>query len=189
MKILLLDNYDSFTFNLLHLLEQFDGVEVCVFRNDEITMDQVPGYDRIVLSPGPGLPEDAGITMQLIKEFHQRKSILGICLGHQAIAQSFGGKLFNLATVQHGISTETIVVDKSEELFQNIPDVFKTGRYHSWIVDRSQLPDCLKITAVDQKQNIMGLRHTTFDVRGIQFHPESILTEHGKTLIGNWLNS
>lgn len=188
MKILLLDNYDSFTYNLVHLVEQFDGVEVNVFRNDEITLDEVETYDKIILSPGPGLPEDAGIAIPLVKRFHSSKSILGICLGHQAIAQSFGGKLFNLQTVQHGLSTETTVIDKSEKLFQNIPEVFKTGRYHSWMVDKDQLPGCLMITAIDQKQYIMALRHSVFDVCGVQFHPESILTEHGKTLIGNWLN-
>src|SRR5436190_14443485 len=188
MKILLLDNYDSFTFNLVHLVEQFDGVEVAVSRNDEITLDEVESFDKIILSPGPGLPESAGITMQVIKEFQATKSILGICLGHQAIAQSFGGKLFNLDEVQHGVSTETTIVVKSEKLFQNIPAVFKTGRYHSWMVDRDELPGCLVITAVDQKQNIMALRHAVFDICGVQFHPESILSEHGKTLIGNWLN-
>jgi anthranilate synthase component 2 len=189
MKILLLDNYDSFTFNLLHLVEQFDGVEVDVFRNDEIDLDEVQAYDKIILSPGPGLPADAGITLELIKRFHVTKSILGICLGHQAIALAFGGKLFNLATVQHGVSVQTTVTDQSEKLFKNIPAAFKTGRYHSWVVDKEQFPGCLRITAMDQKQNIMALRHSLFDVSGVQFHPESILSEYGKTLIGNWLSS
>ncbi len=189
MKILLLDNYDSFTFNLLHLLEQFETVEVDVFRNDEITVEEVRVYDKIILSPGPGLPEDAGITMELIAEFGSSKPILGVCLGHQAIAQSFGGKLINLSVVQHGVSTQTTVTDRSEKLFHRIPEKFKTGRYHSWIVDSQQLPKCLEVTALDQNQNIMALRHSVYDVRGVQFHPESILTEYGKLLIGNWLSS
>jgi len=189
MKILLLDNYDSFTFNLVHLVEQFDGVEVDVFRNDGISLKQAATYDKIILSPGPGLPVDAGITMKLIKKFHAEKPILGVCLGHQAIAEAFGGALFNLATVQHGVSSETTIIDKSEKLFRNIPEVFKTGRYHSWMVDKNELPGCFTITAEDENQNIMALRHKTFDLRGVQFHPESILTEYGKTLIGNWLAS
>jgi len=189
MKILLLDNYDSFTFNLLHLIEQFDGVEVDVFRNDEIELSQIDEYDRIVLSPGPGLPEEAGIMMDLIKEFSSVKPILGVCLGHQAIAQSFGAKLFNLEKVQHGVSTDTIILDSSEKIFKNIPSPFKSGRYHSWVVDRNQLPVCLVITALDKDQNIMALRHSTRNACGVQFHPESILTEHGKTLISNWLYS
>ncbi len=189
MKILLLDNYDSFTFNLLHLFEQFDGVEVDVFRNDEIVLDKVNGFDKVVLSPGPGLPEEGGKMMELIKEFSGSKPLLGVCLGHQAIAQSFGAKLLNLDNVQHGVSSMTKVVDESEKILRNIPSVFKSGHYHSWVVDKNGLPDCLKITAVDAQENIMGLRHTKLDICGIQFHPESILTEHGKTLIGNWLSS
>lgn len=188
MKILLLDNYDSFTFNLLHLVEQFDGAEVEVFRNDEIALEQVQQYDKIILSPGPGLPEDAGITTELIKEFASSKSILGVCLGHQAIAGAFGGSLFNLDRVQHGVSTLTTVLDPSEKIIRNIPRSFKSGRYHSWIVDREGLPGCFNITAVDEQQNIMAFRHKQFDVCGVQFHPESVLTEHGKMLIGNWLS-
>ena len=189
MKILLLDNYDSFTFNLFHLVEQFDGMETDVIRNDEIELRDVHRYDKIILSPGPGLPEEAGITMQVIDAYASCKSILGVCLGHQAIAQAFGARLFNLAEVQHGVSTLTTITDQNEILFKNIPRIFKTGRYHSWMVDQQKLPDCFHVIAVDHHQNIMALRHKTFDVCGIQFHPESVLSDHGKTLIGNWLNS
>ncbi len=187
MKILLLDNYDSFTFNLLHLVEQFENVSVDVSRNDEITLQKVGAYDKIILSPGPGLPVDAGISIDVVKTFSATKSILGVCLGHQAIAESFGGKLFNLEKVQHGVSTSTTVVDSSAKIFQNIPGNFKTGRYHSWMVEKETLPECFKITAVDEHKNIMAMRHKKFDLCGVQFHPESILTEHGKTLIANWL--
>jgi len=187
MKILLLDNYDSFTFNLFHLVEQFDGAEVAIFRNDEIALDRVGSYDKIILSPGPGLPEEAGITMDVIRKFSPSKSILGVCLGHQAIAQTFGAKLFNLEEVQLGVSTLTSVIDPSEKIFRTIPQKFKTGRYHSWMVAKEGLPGCFTITAVDEQQNIMALRHKELDVCGVQFHPESILTEHGKTLINNWL--
>ncbi len=188
MKILLLDNYDSFTYNLLHLLEQFDAERIDVFRNDEISLNEVEQYDKIILSPGPGLPEDAGIMMDVIKRYASTKSILGVCLGHQAIAETFGGKLLNLEKVQHGVSTTTNVTDSSEKIFRKIPSTFKTGRYHSWVVAKEDLPDCLTITALDEKQNIMALRHKKFDVCGVQFHPESILTEYGKLLIGNWLS-
>jgi anthranilate synthase component 2 len=187
MKILLLDNYDSFTYNLLHLLEQFEGADTAVFRNDEIELDQVSDFDKIVLSPGPGLPEEAGIMMGLIHEFAASKSILGVCLGHQAVAQAFGATLFNLNQVQHGVSTVTTIIDHSEKIFYTIPRTFRTGRYHSWMVDRKQLPDCLQITAVDEQQRIMAIRHSTVDVCGVQFHPESILSDYGKLLIGNWL--
>ena len=188
MKVLILDNYDSFTFNLLHLVEQFDDVKPEVFRNDEIPLESIIHYDKIILSPGPGLPQEAGIMMDLIKEYASTKSILGVCLGHQAIARAFGGELFNLDKVQHGVSTLTTITDQSEKIFRNIPATFKTGRYHSWMVNQKNLPGCFKITAVDDQQHIMAIRHTGLDVCGIQFHPESVLTDHGKTLIGNWIN-
>ena len=187
MKIILLDNYDSFTYNLLHLIEQFDGAEVDVFRNDEITLSQVGRYDKIILSPGPGLPEEAGITTEVIREYSSVKSILGVCLGHQAIAQAFGGKLFNLDRVKHGVATLTTVTDPAEKIFRNMPVTFKSGRYHSWMVAKEGLPECFRITATDDEGNIMGLRHKKYDVCGVQFHPESILTEFGKELMGNWL--
>jgi anthranilate synthase component II len=189
LKILLLDNYDSFTYNLLHLVEQFGGVEVEIFRNDEIEMEEVKRFDKIILSPGPGLPDEAGILKPLIKEYAASKSILGVCLGLQAIGEVLGAKLFNLDKVQHGVANETTVTDKTEILFKNIPTTFKTGRYHSWMVSKENLPDTLKITSVDEQKNIMSLRHATLDVRGVQFHPESILTEYGKEMMENWINS
>jgi anthranilate synthase component II len=189
MKILLLDNYDSFTYNLLHLVEQFDGVLVDVHRNDEIKIEAVQKYDKILLSPGPGLPSEAGILKPLIKEYSNSKSILGICLGMQAIGEVFGAKLFNLEKVQHGVANTTTVIDKSEVLYNGIPSKFKTGRYHSWMVSRENLPEVLQITSVDEQQNIMSLRHTTLDVRGVQFHPESVLTDYGKEIMENWIKS
>jgi anthranilate synthase component II len=189
MKILLLDNYDSFTYNLLHLAEQFDGVEVEVFRNDEIKLEEVKRFDKILLSPGPGLPAEAGILEPVIKEYCSSKSIFGICLGMQAIGEVFGAKLFNLDKVQHGVANTTTVTHESEILFKDVPSKFKTGRYHSWMVSRKNLPQVLKITSVDEQQNIMSLRHATFDVCGVQFHPESVLTEYGKEIMRNWINS
>jgi anthranilate synthase component 2 len=187
MKILLLDNYDSFTYNLLHLFEQFDGVELEVHRNDEIKIPDVSRFDKIILSPGPGLPDEAGILKSLIKEYASSKSIFGVCLGHQAIAEVFGATLFNLEKVQHGVATVTTVIDSSEKIFKNFPQQFKTGRYHSWMVERKNLPDCFHITSVDEQNNIMSMRHKSFDVCSVQFHPESILTEHGKLLVENFL--
>jgi anthranilate synthase component II len=189
MKILLLDNYDSFTYNLLHLAEQFDDVEVEVFRNDEIKLEEVKRFDKILLSPGPGLPAEAGILKPIIKEYASSKSIFGICLGMQAIGEVFGAKLFNLDKVQHGVANTTTVIDESEILFKDVPSKFKTGRYHSWMVSRKNLPEVLKITSVDEQENIMSLRHTTLDVCGVQFHPESILTDYGKEIMGNWISS
>lgn len=189
MKILLLDNYDSFTWNLVHLVEQFDGVEVEVHRNDQIDIDEAARFDRIILSPGPGLPDDAGILKPLIKKWAGKKSILGVCLGLQAIAESFGGSLVNLEQVQHGVATKTIVTDNEELLFQNLPAEFMTGRYHSWVVDKTHLPACFKITSEDTAQQIMSLRHVDYDLCGVQFHPESVLTEYGKEMMANWLQN
>ncbi len=187
-KILVLDNYDSFTYNLVHYLELLsdENTNITVFRNDEITLDEVAQYDKILLSPGPGLPEEAGILLALIKRYAPSKSILGVCLGHQAIAESFGGSLNNLAEVYHGIATP-ITIAETDQLFQHIPQNFQGGRYHSWVVDAKSLPDCLQVTAYDNNGEIMALRHKSYDLRGVQFHPESVLTEHGKTLIANWL--
>jgi anthranilate synthase component II len=189
VKILLLDNYDSFTYNLLHLVEQFNGIEVDVRRNDRIRMEEVTHYDKLLLSPGPGLPKEAGILAPLIKEYAGTKSILGICLGMQAIGEVFGATLFNLDKVQHGVSNITTVTDEDETLFKGIPKKFKTGRYHSWMVNRENLPDALKITSLDEQNNIMSLRHAQYDIRGVQFHPESVLTEYGYELIKNWIES
>jgi anthranilate synthase component II len=189
MQILILDNYDSFTYNLVHLLEQFPGNYLDIIRNDKITVEEVNKYDKILLSPGPGIPSEAGILLPLIKKYASSKSILGVCLGHQAIAEVFNGNLFNMDKVMHGVATETTVIDEDENLFKGIPRKFMTGRYHSWAVDKASLPDCFKITAVDGNQDIMAISHKQFDVKGVQFHPESILTENGKKIIENWLNT
>lgn len=188
MKILVLDNYDSFTYNLVHYLEELAGIEVAVYRNDQITIEQAASFDKIVLSPGPGIPDEAGIMKQLIKELGPTHSILGVCLGCQAIAEAFGGSILNLSKVYHGVATPIMVCDKDEILFKSLPLKFMAGRYHSWVVNENNLPDALTITARDEQNQIMGLRHKTFDVRGVQFHPESILTENGKEMIKNWLN-
>ena len=187
-KIFVLDNYDSFTYNLVHLIEKVSDLPVTVFRNDKITLDAVNEFDKILLSPGPGLPSEAGIMCDLIKRYADTKSILGICLGHQAIAEVFGGSLLNMPEVVHGIATPINIVANDEVLFQNIPSPFNAGRYHSWIV-KNDLPDILQITATDNQHKIMALRHKQYNVRGVQFHPESILTEFGEQLIKNWINS
>jgi anthranilate synthase component II len=188
MKILVLDNYDSFTYNLVHYLEELTDIQVEVFRNDQITVDQAAAYDKIVLSPGPGIPNEAGILKPLIEKLAPTHSILGVCLGCQAIAEVFGGSILNLSKVYHGVATPVMVKDKTEILFKNLPDSFLAGRYHSWVVNEKNLPATLKITAFDELGQIMGIRHQEYDVRGVQFHPESILTEHGKKMIQNWLN-
>ena len=187
MKILLLDNYDSFTFNLVHLLESFDDVDVHVHRNDAFDINDAAAFDKIVLSPGPGLPSEAGIMMQLIKEMAGKKSMLGVCLGMQAMAEVFGGSLVNLEQVQHGVASEITVTDREEKLFRNLPEKFKTGRYHSWVVDHKSLPECFRITSIDASNQIMSIRHNEFDLCGVQFHPESVLTEYGNGIMGNWL--
>jgi len=187
-KILVIDNYDSFTYNLVHYVEKLTGYSPAVFRNDEISIDEAGAYDKILLSPGPGVPADAGICIELIKYYASTKSILGICLGHQAIGEAFGGKILNLDSVYHGVSTPIVISDVNDPLFENIPSPLKAGRYHSWVVSEDELPACLAITCVDENGLIMGLSHKTFDVRGLQFHPESVLTEHGLEIIKNWIN-
>jgi len=187
MKILVLDNYDSFTYNLVHYLEELGGKKVDVFRNDKIELETINNYDKIILSPGPGLPNEAGILKDLIKMYAPTKSILGVCLGMQAIAEVFGGSLINLKTVFHGISTPIIQNFSDNVLFTDFPARFYAGRYHSWIVDSKTLPDCLQVSSFDEKGGIMSLFHKKFDVRGVQFHPESVLTPLGKKLIINWL--
>jgi len=187
-KILVIDNYDSFTYNLVHYVEKLTGASPDVFRNDEISLEEVGGYEKILLSPGPGVPADAGICIELIKRYASAKSILGICLGHQAIGEAFGGKILNLDSVYHGVSTPVVIKDMNDPLFVNISSPIKAGRYHSWVVSDENLPDCLEITCVDETGIIMGLSHKTFDVRGLQFHPESVLTEHGLEIIKNWIN-
>ncbi len=185
-KILVIDNYDSFVYNLVHYLEEL-GAEVIVRRNDKISMEEVEEFDKILLSPGPGVPSEAGKLLEIIQKFAQTKSIFGVCLGQQAIGEIFGGKLENLEKVYHGIATYAIAKVSDEPLFKNVPSHFEIGRYHSWVVSKTDFPDDLEITAVDEDGQIMALRHREFDVRGVQFHPESILTPHGKKIIENWI--
>ncbi len=189
MKILVLDNYDSFTYNLVHYVEEIIDDKVDVFRNDEISVADVAKYDKILLSPGPGIPDEAGILKEVIKTYAPTKSILGVCLGCQAIAEVFGGSIRNLNKVYHGVATPVTVVNKEEYLFKGLPEKFKAGRYHSWVVNEEDLPDELQITSKEAEGQIMGLMHEKFDVRGVQFHPESVLTEHGKQMIRNWIEN
>jgi anthranilate synthase component 2 len=187
LKILVLDNYDSFTFNLVHYVEEMAGLRPAVFRNDEIRVEEAWGYDKILLSPGPGLPSESGILCKLIRELSPHKSILGICLGLQAIGEVFGGQLENLPGVFHGVSTPVFLKKMDEPLFDAVPSQFKVGRYHSWAVSKVNLPDCFHVTCEDAEGRIMGLTHKNYDLRGVQFHPESVMTEYGKTMIKNWL--
>ncbi len=197
MKILVFDNYDSFTYNLVHLVEKITGEKVDVYRNDQIALADVAAYDKIILSPGPGIPEEAGLLLPLIKEYAATKSILGVCLGHQAIAEAFGGTLTNLSTVFHGVATPIRVSHPQSvthpdgaacQLFKGLPDVIEVGRYHSWIVNEDDFPSVLEITAKDDNGYIMGLQHKVFDVQGVQFHPESVLTPDGEKIMRNWLD-
>ena len=182
-KVLVIDNYDSFTYNLVHYMEDLD-YEVSVVRNDEFSMDFVEKFDKILISPGPGIPDEAGQTKELIKRFYSTKSIMGVCLGHQAIGEVFGGKLKNLDSVFHGVATDIKIVSE-DKIFKNIPKKIKVGRYHSWVVEK--LNDNLEVLASDNDGNIMALRHKVYKVWGVQFHPESILTEYGKDILKNWL--
>lgn len=186
--VLVIDNYDSFTYNLVHLINEV-GYEAVVWRNDKFDIADVAQYDKILLSPGPGIPEEAGLLLDVIKTYAETKSIFGVCLGQQAIAEVFGGKLLNLGRPMHGIATPVTVVDGDEFLFWECPQTINVGRYHSWVVSKDNFPSCLKITARDHKNEIMALRHETLDVRGVQFHPESVLTEHGKQMMENWLTN
>lgn len=211
MKILVFDNYDSFTYNLVHLVERILHQKVEVHRNDQIPLEKVKEYDKIILSPGPGIPEEAGLLLPLIKEYASSKSILGVCLGHQAIGEAFGGKLVNLKDVYHGVATPVKIVSHessnvkrqtsnmdggsnsrltfhvSRNLFEGLPEVFEAGRYHSWIVSDENFPRELEITARDENNLIMALQHKTYDVQGVQFHPESVLTPKGEQILRNWL--
>ena len=182
-KVLVIDNYDSFTYNLVHYMEDLD-YEVSVVRNDEFSMDFAEKFDKILISPGPGIPDEAGQTKELIKRFYSTKSIMGVCLGHQAIGEVFGGKLKNLDSVFHGVATDIKIVSE-DKVFKNIPKKIKVGRYHSWVVEK--LNDNLEVLASDNDGNIMALRHKDYKVWGVQFHPESILTEYGKDILKNWL--
>lgn len=185
MEVLVIDNYDSFVFNLVHYLEELD-YKVIVKRNDEVTLDEVENYHKILLSPGPGVPDEAGLMKQIIEKFAPTKSILGVCLGQQAIGEVFGGKLTNLEKVHHGVATPITIVE-DDILFKDMPKEFEVGRYHSWVV-QNPLPEDLIITSVDENGEIMSLRHKKYDVRGVQYHPESVLTPLGKTILKNWIN-
>lgn len=187
-KVLVIDNYDSFTYNLVHLINEL-GREAEVWRNDKFELADVDQFDQILLSPGPGVPHEAGLLLDVIKTYGPTKSIFGICLGQQAIAEAFGGTLFNLSRPMHGIATPIDVVDREELLFRNCPDSINVGRYHSWVVNQNDLPACLKVTATDVSTEIMALRHESYNVRGVQFHPESVLTEYGKQMMQNWLEN
>lgn len=189
MKILVFDNYDSFTYNLVHLVEKILPVKVDVFRNDQITLEKINDYDKIILSPGPGLPSEAGLLLPLIKEYASSKSILGVCLGHQAIGEAFGGELMNLSKVYHGVATSCRIINRSCELFEGLPSEIEVGRYHSWIVSREKFPDSLEITAEDENGYIMAMQHKEYDIQGVQFHPESVLTPKGETILKNWLKN
>lgn len=188
-KILILDNYDSFTYNLVHAITKLTNQKVDVFRNDKISLDEIAKYDKIVLSPGPGIPDEAGILKELIRTFAPTKSIFGVCLGVQAIAEVFGGTLTNLDNVYHGIATPVKITNENEPIFAEIPTQFDAGRYHSWIVNSKTLPDCLQVTCEDLNGQIMALSHKKYDVKGVQFHPESVLTPYGEKIIANWLGT
>lgn len=188
MKILIFDNYDSFTYNLVHLVEKIKHEKVDVYRNDQIPLEKVKEYDKIILSPGPGIPIEAGLLLPLIKEYAPSKSILGVCLGHQAIAEAFGGSLINLDTVYHGVATNCQLATDNW-LFEGLPKNILAGRYHSWIVSNENFPDELEITAKDDNNYIMALQHKKYDVKGVQFHPESVLTPEGEKIIRNWLKN
>jgi anthranilate synthase component 2 len=185
MKVVIIDNYDSFTYNLSHLLKEL-GAEVTVYRNDRFRLEDLEAFDKIVLSPGPGIPSEAGLLLDVIRRYAGVKPILGVCLGEQAIGEAFGGKLTNLSEVFHGVQTP-ITLTADDYVFKGLPKELPVGRYHSWVVDKEGLPDCLEVTAVSQEGYIMALRHRTLDVHGIQFHPESVLTPDGKAMIRNFL--
>ncbi|RKS13858.1 aminodeoxychorismate/anthranilate synthase component II [Flavobacterium sp. 120] len=186
-KILVIDNYDSFTYNLVHYLEDLD-CEVTVYRNDEFDIDEIAIFDKILLSPGPGIPDEAGLLKEVIRKYGPSKSIFGVCLGQQAIGEVFGGTLSNLDKVYHGVSTIVKTVVDDELLFEGLGSEFEVGRYHSWVVD-ADLPDVLEATSFDENGQVMSLRHKTYDVRGVQFHPESVLTPNGKKILENWVKS
>jgi anthranilate synthase component 2 len=196
MKILVFDNYDSFTYNLVHLVEKIVDEKVDVFRNDQLPMEKVQEYDKIILSPGPGLPAEAGALLPLINEYGNSKSILGVCLGHQAIGEAFGAKLTNLSKVYHGVATPIHIIPQSPrntrlnaDLFDGLTDGFLAGRYHSWVIDPESLPKTLEVTARDDNGHVMAIRHKSLDILGVQFHPESVLTPDGEQIMRNWLLS
>lgn len=185
MKIVIIDNYDSFTYNLSHLVKEL-GAEVTVLRNDQFQLKDLEAFDKIVLSPGPGIPSEAGLLLDVIKTYAGKKPILGVCLGEQAIGEAFGGKLTNLSDVFHGVQTP-ISIQSEDYLFEGLPSNIQVGRYHSWVVDTDGFPACLEITAVSEEGYVMALKHKEYDIHGIQFHPESVLTPDGKTMVANFL--
>jgi len=186
-KLLIVDNYDSFTYNLVHAVKELGVTDIEVVRNDKITLDEIEEFERIILSPGPGIPSEAGLLLDIIKRYAPSKPILGICLGHQAIGESFGAKLANLKEVHHGVQSKIQLLD-DPQLFRGLGDTLQVGRYHSWIVSNDNIPDCIEITAISDEGEIMALKHKEYNVRGLQFHPESILTPQGKEILNNWLN-
>jgi anthranilate synthase component 2 len=187
MKVAVIDNYDSFTYNLVHYLEDLDAT-VTVFRNDEFELDELQKFDKIVLSPGPGIPDEAGLLKQVIEKYASTKDIFGVCLGLQAIGEVFGGKLINLETVYHGVATQ-VTITEHDFIFNDLPKNFEVGRYHSWVVAKENLPSDLIITSIDENGQIMSLKHQHYNIRGVQYHPESVLTPHGKKILENWLKA
>ena len=185
-KMVLIDNYDSFTFNLVHYLEELN-CDVVVLRNDEFEIEELQSFDAILLSPGPGIPSESGLLLEVIKTYASTKKILGICLGHQAIGEAFGATLVNLDTVYHGVSTTITITDTTETLFSNLPQQIEVGRYHSWAINPANFPEVLEVTSSSENGEIMSIRHKNFNVKGVQFHPESILTPSGKTILANWI--
>ena len=188
MRILVIDNYDSFVYNLVHYLEELD-CDVTVWRNDKFHMEDVAGFDKVLLSPGPGIPDEAGLLKELIEAYAGKIPILGVCLGQQAIGEVFGGSISNLNEVFHGVATEVKILVSDEPLFRDLPAEIEVGRYHSWVVNVEDLPEVLEITSMDDNGQIMSLRHKELDIRGVQFHPESVLTPHGKKMMKNWIES
>ncbi|GAA4463646.1 aminodeoxychorismate/anthranilate synthase component II [Nibrella saemangeumensis] len=188
MKLLVLDNYDSFTYNLVYILREL-GHKPDVFRNDKIALEDVAQYDKILLSPGPGIPSEAGIMQEVIATYAPEKSILGICLGHQGIGEVFGAKLENMDDVLHGVAHKAYITDQSDRIFKGLPEELLVGRYHSWTLAADSMPPDLKITVVDENGEVMGLSHTKYDVKGLQFHPESVLTQNGAQMLVNWLEA
>lgn len=186
MKIVIIDNYDSFTYNLSHLVKEL-GAEVTVYRNDKFELSSLQQFDKIILSPGPGIPSEAGLLLDVIREYAGKKPILGVCLGHQAIGESFGGRLTNLSDVFHGVATPCNIV-ADDYIFEGMTSLIEVGRYHSWVVDAESIPSCLEATSLSDEGYIMSLRHRDYDIRGIQFHPESVLTSQGRQIILNWIN-
>lgn len=187
--ILVIDNYDSFTYNLVHAIRKISGRQVDVYRNDQISLQDVDRYNKIILSPGPGLPHEAGILLDVIRTYAPTKSILGVCLGHQAIGVAFGGNLQNMNRVIHGMATRVKQIPESTLLFKGLPDRFDAGRYHSWTVENQNLPECLEVTSYDEEGRIMSMKHREYDVEGVQFHPESVLTPLGEQILKNWLQA